>query len=155
MQRHFAILSMMCIISLSHGQTTSIQVKAYLQGAYVNGGSMSTLINSAGHLPLNQPYNTPPWNYQGSEQMDTIPADMVDWVLLELRDDYNNSLGYRAAILLTNGSIVDTNLGPDISFPGIGAGSYYLLVDHRNHLPVMSASAIAPLRPMPMISATP
>lgn len=64
-------------------------------------------------------------------------------MLLELRDAQNTSLGFRAAILLINGNIVDTNLSSGITFSGISAGSYYLMLDHCNHLPVMSANAIS------------
>ena len=57
-----------------------------LEGPF-NGIDMNTTFNDNGILPLNQPYNTAPWYYPGTESVASIPnPDIVDWVLVELRD---------------------------------------------------------------------
>ncbi len=123
------------------GQTVSC--KTFLQGAYHTGSLMSTSLD--GLMPGTQPYNVTPWNYPGTESFSSVPTDMVDWVLVELRDPGNPTLSVskRAALLLNNGDVVDTNLSQSISFPAIYPGNYYLCIYHRNHFPVMSANPIA------------
>ena len=64
----------------------SLNIKVNLQGNY-STSSMNSLLNSNGLLPLNQPFNTPPLNYNGNESVQVIPnTSIVEWVLVELRD---------------------------------------------------------------------
>lgn len=123
------------------------KVKMVLQNAW-NGTNMNTTLNAGGYLPLAQPYNTAPWNYSGAETLDSIPAGMVDWVLVELRDPVDGAtiVERRAAILMSDGSILDTDMDNEVAFDS--TGSYYVAIDHRNHLPVMSAN------PMPIPDTT-
>jgi hypothetical protein len=124
---------------------TSIELKAkvFLQGAYNGNGFMNTDLNSL--IPGGQPYNRVPWNYTSGEDISSTPANMTDWILLELRDktDPTVIIARRAALLLYDGNIVDINMDSSISFTGIAADNYYLCVHHRNHMPVMSANPIA------------
>ena len=47
---------------------------------------MNTDLNSAGQLPSSQPFHTAPWDYDGTETLPApLSADVVDWVLVELR----------------------------------------------------------------------
>ncbi len=121
---------------------TNIGYKTFLQGAYQSASMMEKTLNV--FLPNNQPYNTAPWDYNGNESINPIPVDMVDWVLVELRDPNDPTLiiSRRAAVLLDNGNVVDTNLATQINFPNISPGSYYLCIYHRNHFPVMSAGSV-------------
>jgi hypothetical protein len=115
--------------------------KVFLQGPF-NNGVMTTDLNSLGIIPLNQPYNTGPWNYSGTESVSSIPSNIVDWVLIELRNTYNgSSVGRRAAFLKNDGSIVDLDGSSPVKFSTISDGDYYIVVRHRNHLAVMSATA--------------
>lgn len=142
MKRFLLILIMIIgLFNLSDGQT--ISCKVFLQGAYNSGMLMDTTINNI--LPTIQPYTTDPWEYFGSESLSSLPDGMVDWVLLELRDPGNQTIiiGRRAALLLNNGDVVDTNLSTSVLFPNVSAGNYYLSVFHRNHLSVMSGSPIS------------
>jgi len=59
-------------------------------------------------------------------------------VLVELRDPYDTIVDLRAALLLDNGQVVDTNFLPGIYFEHVGPGNYYVVVKHRNHMPVMT-----------------
>jgi hypothetical protein len=115
--------------------------KVFLQGPY-NSGSMSTALNPT-YLPLSQPYNNSPWSYSGTESVSSIPSGVVDWVLIQLRSTYNGTtVATRAAFLKSNGDIVDLDGTSPVDFIGISPGDYYIVVKHRNHLAVMSASAV-------------
>lgn len=123
-----------------------IDARALLQGPAIGtSGTMNTALNAGSHLPLQQPYGTAPWNYAGSESLSLpLPPSMVDWVLLELRATPTGSaVARRAALLLSNGLITDLNASSAVSFPGVQAGNYYLVLRHRNHLAVMSAAPLA------------
>jgi len=119
-------------------------LKVNLEGCYSNG-SMTTLLNSTGMLPMSQPYKVAPWNYTGSERVYDMPADIVDWVLVELRTDTaaNTTVGRRAALLKSDGSIVDLDGASQVLFRRITPGNYYIVIRHRNHLSIMSASPIS------------
>jgi len=127
----------------------SFNIKAYLRGPW-NGATMNTSLNSAGLLPLGQPYNTTPFNYVGTESVPSIPnSNVVDWVLVELRkpstglaSDASSStiIGRKAGFLLNNGTVVDLDGSTPIHFDIGKQGASYVVVRHRNHLGVMSNS---------------
>jgi len=130
-------------------------VKVFLQGAYNTGsGLMNTALrmgNSYGStnlLPSAQPYSASPWSYTGNENVDTAnhPTNAVDWILVELRSTYNGAPvtnGQAAGFLLDDGSIVDTNGVDPIRFWGVNPGYYYVVLKHRNHLPIMTRDSIS------------
>ena len=61
-----------------------LDLKANLEGPF-NGTDMNTDLNPW-MIPNNQPYNTSPWYYNGSESFAAVPnGDVVDWILVELR----------------------------------------------------------------------
>ena len=128
---------------------TAAELRILLQGAYSAPlGAMTTTLRNSNRLPLAQPYNNLPWNYTGSENaptFDAIPANATDWVLIEARSatDPNTLLDRRAGFVLNNGVVVSANGTTGITFGTIPAGSYYLVVRHRNHLAVMSSVPVA------------
>jgi hypothetical protein len=67
---------------------------------------------------------------------------VVDWVLLELRSgtDATTKVGTRAALLKSDGTIVDLDGTSAPAFLSTVPGTYYIIVHHRNHLSVMSAT---------------
>jgi len=117
----------------------SLDAAVLLQGAYDNAGIMDTQLNTI--LPLSQPYNVDPWFYNGNETLSAIPPQMVDWILIELRDmnDFTRVLDKKAGLLLNDGSIVNVNLNGGLEFNCVVTGNYYIVIRHRNHMPVMSA----------------
>lgn len=123
----------------------------WLQGAYISVlNGMNNSLRSANLLPLQQPYNVAPFNYNGSEQFtnaSNINTNMVDWVLVELRDAVYPSIiiARKAAILYVDGWIndINANASSGVQFDGIEKGNYYVVVKHRNHLPLMSASVLS------------
>lgn len=131
---------------VTHPAAIVSRVKVILQGPHAAGSdSMTSLLNSFGHLPLLQPYSGSPWNYTGdNEQVVAMPDSVVDWVLLELHSaaQPQNVLARRAALLTRRGLVTDTNGSLSVSFEGIAPGSYYIAVHHRNHLSIMSAQPV-------------
>jgi len=109
---------------------------------------MNTYLNSGGIVPLKQPYNTIPFNYNGTESVTSIPnVNIVDWVLVELRKptsglpaDANSAtiIGRKAGFLLNDGIVVDLDGATPLSFNIIKQGSSFLVIRHRNHLGVIS-----------------
>jgi hypothetical protein len=128
----------------------TMNATAMLRGAWTAGPTMTTLLNSGGYIPLSQPYNTAPFSYAGTESVGTIPnANIVDWVLVELRipvsglpADATSStiVGRKAGFLLNNGTVVDLDGTTPISFDINKQGAGFIVIRHRNHLPIMSNS---------------
>lgn len=126
-----------------------LDVLVYLEGPY-EGTEMNTDLNLAGEIPLTQPYNTTPWNYSGTETVGTIPnADVVDWVLVELRDassaagaTLGTRIAQQAGFLLKDGTVVGTDGASNLQFGVSFSSGLYVVVWHRNHLGVLSASAL-------------
>ena len=132
-----------------------LQVSVLLEGFYNTDNSvMNTSLNSAGLIPLTQPFTGAPWNYTGTENVASIPAGVVDWVLVELRHAAtpaealadNKLAGWpRAYFLKSDGSLVDLD---GAAFPAIGnpsvADNLYVVISHRNHIAIMSAAGMTP-----------
>ena len=118
-----------------------VSAKVLLEGPY-NGSGMRLSLNSGGLIPLSQPYNGPPWNYPGTETVGAIPADVVDWVIVQLRSDLTTTVATRAAFIKGDGTIVDVDGASPVTVPDMSAGNYYIVIRHRNHLAVMSSSAV-------------
>jgi len=104
--------------------------------------------------PLGQPYMGQPWNYLGSEG-DTYgdpptnagsiqyPETVTDWVLVSIRtNDFDpTSKVWECAGLLHNDGVVE--FPEDCPCLAVTAGTpYYIVVQHRNHLAVMSYDTI-------------
>lgn len=126
----------------------TMNTTAILRGAW-NGTNMNTNLRNASVIPLNQPYNTTPFNYAGLESVAGIPANVVDWVLVEFRkpvsglasDAVSSSIiGRKAGFLLNNGNVVETDGITPISVSIQKQGAGFMVIRHRNHLAVMSNS---------------
>lgn len=131
-------------------QFTTLDLKVLLEGPY-NGTNLGTSLNTNGVIPLAQPYSASPWNYTGTEAVAEIPnVSVVDWVLIELRETPGDAstatsatvIGRQAGFLLSDGSVVGTDGSTDLNFSLVVTENLYVVVMHRNHLPVMSASAL-------------
>jgi len=126
----------------------TLQLKVFLEGPFSAGtGSMSKTLNTSNLIPLAQPYNITPFNYAGTESLASLPTDMVDWVLVQLSSDpavtgNSDIVRSKAAVLLSNGSVVDPG-GTSLSFSGLSGSSYYVIVRHRNHMAVVTPTAVS------------
>jgi len=127
-----------------------VDISAFLEGPF-NGTDMNSDLNPA-YIPLSQPYNTPPWSYSGSESVGSIPnGDVVDWVLVELRDAADaasatpaTTVEQQAAFILNTGEIVGLDGVSDLQFNSTINQNLFVVLWHRNHLGVMSANALTP-----------
>jgi len=137
-----------CVKALANEwKRVKVSLKLFLEGPF-DGEEMGTELNDSGLLPLNQPYNVSPWNYDGTETVAFIPNEnVVDWVLIELRDTTQadratpeSTVALRAAFLLSDGTVVDIDGSSPVSFdiPGIN-WNLFIVVHHRNHLDIMSS----------------
>ena len=111
---------------------------------------MNTDLNDLTLLPLNQPYNSEPWYYDGTEAVTEIPnPDIVDWILVELRDALEASsassgtvVAQQAALLLNNGSIVGLDGASFLQYDVPIVHQLFAVIWQRNHLAIMSADAL-------------
>lgn len=144
-------------VTTSAGMFIPVQMQAYLEGAFdPNTGFMRTTLKTNNLLPINQPYNTAPWQYEGAEAYRNtaeIPDNSVDYVLVEARSAANPDivLETRAGMLAANGTIngfypaniIWGNSLPRMKFYNLEAGqSYYFVLRHRNHIDVMTATPV-------------
>ena len=62
---------------------------------------------------------------------------------MSLRNDISSTsiVGQRAGLLKFDGTIVDLDGVSPLAFV-VDEGSYYVVIEHRNHLPIMSADKI-------------
>lgn len=127
------------------GGKGEFDLAALLSGPYIGDNKMSTNLSDLSLVPLAQPYNTAPWNYMGTETVDSIASDVVDWVLVSVRRETEKSsvIGTVAALLLEDGRIVNTEGGLVAFEEEIDIrDSIYIAVYHRNHVGVMSAAKV-------------
>ena len=70
---------------------------------------------------------------------------IVDWVFVELRskDDYHEAIASRSGLLQRDGDVVDLDGVSLLRFQGVVADSFYVVVNHRSHLAVMSQKVSA------------
>ncbi|MDZ7797656.1 MAG: hypothetical protein U5N56_11720 [Candidatus Marinimicrobia bacterium] len=91
-----------------------------------------------GVLPATDPY-------LGSVTVEkSLPANMVDWVLVELRASADSTtVASVPGCLLADGSVTDTTGTNGLTFEGLESStSYFIVVRHRNHLSIMSNEAV-------------
>ncbi|MDX9749838.1 MAG: hypothetical protein RBT71_02005 [Flavobacteriales bacterium] len=131
-------------------------VRAYLEGPYVQDVSlpMSDDLRAQGLLPLTEPYTALGYTFAGEAGGESTTSAVmavtgsnaiVDWVLLELRDDSAPAIvvAARAALLQRDGDVVEVDGISPVRFNNVAPGNYHVAVRHRNHLGTMSLDAIA------------
>jgi hypothetical protein len=142
-------------VSVTFTPWMSFDIKVLLEGAYQTiTGLMQTTLNQRGLLPgqtpigqfaiptpQGQPFKGLPWNYAGTEgdTVTTYPTTVVDWVLISLRTDSTSSTNaFRMAGWLHSDGHVSF-ITPCFNIPN---GSYFVLVEHRNHVGVLSPTKL-------------
>jgi len=121
---------------------TTLQAEVAFQGYQVPGEMSTTLVDN-GLLPMSQPFDTAPFNYDGDETISSIPNNTVDWVLVELRDatDESVTVDQKAALVDKDGNIIGTDGSMGVSFDAAD-GDYYVVIHHAGHVSVMSSSTV-------------
>ncbi|MEZ5198254.1 MAG: hypothetical protein R2764_18255 [Bacteroidales bacterium] len=129
---------------------TQIEIIALLEGPFF-ASEMTSNLNLFGYIPYDQPYDQEPWNYNGGENVLVIPnANIVDWVLVELRETTGDAstagsetmIERKAGFILKNGSIVETDGYSPLGFEAEATENIYAVVHHRNHACIMSANPL-------------
>ena len=125
--------------------SVSFDLKVFLQAADIGDNQMNNNLVLNNFLPNEQPYNIAPYNYEGTENVEFLPTNATDWLLVELYNASNNSIleAQQAAILLQDGTVMSANGNLTLTYEGVlPTENYYIVVRHRNHLDVMSATAV-------------
>lgn len=147
-------ISSTAVLHIDTGMQINLDVRVMLDGAFMTD-HMTTLLNQYSYLPLVQPYNTVPWNYQGTESVSSIPsAETSDWVLVELRHsedepDYIDPdftvIDRRAGFLMSDGSIKDLDGTSYLNMRLADPAKTRVVVWHRNHISLISSAIIEPV----------
>ncbi len=121
-------------------QTVECETQLFLEGPFDGQNKMANDLQALALLPNAQPYTGAPWNYAGTETNTTFPTNYIDWVLVSLRTSSlaTDEVAKGAVVLLEDGTTA-TNLSAVLD---VSVTSLYVVVEHRNHLPVMSPTLI-------------
>lgn len=135
-----------CInVDVTSATQVSANINAMLQGPLLNapGNLMRDDLRMNGSIPTTSPYadgltcDSSVFNITGNDAI-------VDWVWLELRDENDNTniLADRSALIQADGDIVDVDGSSSVSF-NASSGNYFIVVNHKNHLGIMTQNTIA------------
>jgi len=132
-----------------------LDAKVFLQGPYdmytdLMKTDLAGVIPTGAYPAGRQPFTGNPWLYNGTENLGSVPAGMVDWVLVELRTGTGaGTMAYRQAGLLFSDGTIRSAADPakDIFFASdptdlMPNSDFYIVVYHRNHMPVMSGAPV-------------
>ncbi len=142
-------------LKVAEGQTsrTRVGLVAALGGPYDQvSGLMNDGLRTGALIPLTEPYTALGYTITGVNVARKIPQvvlnttgnnAIVDWVWVELRDAANSSTvrAARPALLQRDGDVVELDGARPVNM-GYANGSYYVVLKHRNHFGVMTASAL-------------
>lgn len=130
--------------------TERLQGTVMLSGGYFNAvgnlyegsGVMANTLQALTLIPTEEPYTNLGYNVtEPSDNYDYTLTDIVDWVLIEIRDKNDPKIirYSKSCLLATDGRFIDPsdNL-PGVLFIDIHPDEYYIAVKHRNHFGVMS-----------------
>ncbi len=131
-----------------------VSVRAALEGPYNTATSlMNDALRSLPTFPLNDPYPALGYTHVGPGNTGTLNTSalavtgsnaVVDWVILELRQDGvpATRVATRHALLQRDGDVVALDGVSPVGF-AVPPGNYHVALRHRNHLGVMTNSAVA------------
>ena len=129
------------------GDPVLLSAKVFLQGAAINPNSgeeslMRDDLRIMEATPTTSPYDSSTCD----ASIFTITGNdaIVDWVWVELRDAIDNTsiVSAQSALLQRDGDVVGVDGVSPLSCNAT-EDSYYVVVNHRNHLGVMSANTVA------------
>ncbi|WP_250433779.1 matrixin family metalloprotease [Hanstruepera flava] len=128
-----------------------VDIDVLLQGALLNPYTgeetlMRDDLRANGIIDNDSPYSDGQVITETINQDDNGEDSMVDWIWVELRDatDPTIVIAGQSAILQRDGDVVSNvnDLSTALTF-NVNPDNYYVAISHRNHLGIMTASAIA------------
>lgn len=150
-----ATISGQSVVITTSACASTLAAKIYIEGAY---NTITNLMNDGlrinNLIPANQPYNTLIFSgssaYLGTETVTSTVLGVtglnaiVDWVFIELREENNRSriVQSRAALLQSDGDIVDVDGVSPVKFNGLVDGNYHVAIRHRLCLATRTATAV-------------
>ncbi len=128
-----------------NGASLSVSPRIFLQGAMLNasGGVMNDGLRIGNDLPTTSPYGDGA-TCDAAVFAITGNDAIVDWIWVELRDATTNTtiIESQSALLQRDGDVVGVDGSSSLTFNQV-AGSYYVVLKHRNHLGVMTNATIS------------
>lgn len=127
------------VYKVKFNNNARVNIKVQLEGAASGSG-----LSQQGLIPEQHPYGSSPYNANTTECAQEFALDIVDWVLVELRDSNNPQtvIETRVGLLRADGQILDADGELGIRFyDGLG-GTHHIAVNHRSHLGIISSSPI-------------
>ena len=134
--------------SLANECGVLLDLKVFLEGCYdASTGLMYDSLRSQNLIPVNQPFNTSPWNYAG---LDTVASSVlavtgndavVDWILVRMTDptNFSNQIT-KAALVQRDGDVIDGE-GNYLNLGDMPQNGLFSIVQ-RNHLGVQTKFSI-------------
>jgi hypothetical protein len=116
----------------------ALTARLFLEGSYiVTDDSMTTDLSGMNAIPITAPYTEDP------RTIASVPENITDWILLELRQKYNGTAVLSKSVLLRRDGFLVSDDGLSLLITlNENPGYYFLILRHRNHIPVMSADSI-------------
>jgi hypothetical protein len=146
MSDHLPVFSKFIIQPDIPQQNYELSLKVFLEGPF-NTTEMSAGINSI--LPLTTPYSQAPWNSTGDIVLSIPNPEIVDWILVELRDAPNVAsagsgtiLAQQSAFLLKDGSVKGLDGFSNLQFSDPVIHQLFVVIRHRNHLGIISSNPL-------------
>jgi hypothetical protein len=136
------------VVTVQNLVTTRVclHINMYMEGTLSGSRTMTTQLYQKNLLPGQQgdslqPYRGAPWYYNGTEARTNYDPNVVDWILLSLRTnptDTNTQVFRTAALLKSDGTVQLLKECPNL----YADSSYYVVVEHRNHIGAISHVAV-------------
>jgi hypothetical protein len=135
------------LVSGTVSYNTDINILLHGGGDNVDGTSMKTVYSDQSFIPSEEPYTGLFYEREtGGEIATGDLSSITDWVLVELRDKSNPKLVRytKAGLLHKTGVIYDMDASTKLTFSNVAEDLYYVAIKHRNHMGIMTATAVNP-----------
>ncbi|MDE5610881.1 MAG: hypothetical protein K2I90_02550, partial [Odoribacter sp.] len=132
-----------------------VAIKVLLEGPYIAKLDSMRCIYE-GYFPSVVGKYTSPYadKKEHTRPFPSFDRGIVDWVYVEVWDYPPNGTGFgdtrrgelmdsTSALLLSDGTVAGLDGNKYVSFDHLKENNYYVVIRHRNHLPVMSAEKVA------------
>lgn len=131
----------------------ALNLKVFLGGPYNTGtGLMNDALRSLPSFPLTEPYTAAGFTQVGGGGETINPSVLttsgnnaiVDWMIVQLRNKNDNTqiLRTKCVLLQRDGDVVDLDGVSPVTM-NVPSDQYFVAVRHRNHLGVMTNTAVA------------